>query len=156
MFPVASFRPLVARPQAVAGPRVHTSMVRQQRIIHVDMDAFYASIEQRDDPSLMGRPVIVGGAGKRGVVAAASYEVREFGVRSAMPSVEARRRCPDAVFIKPRMAHYQAVSAQIFRIFRGFTPLIEGLSLDEAFLDVTDSRKALGTARDIGGQSKPG
>ncbi len=124
-------------------------MIRQQRILHVDMDAFYASIEQRDDPALRGRPVIVGGDGKRGVVAAASYEVREFGVRSAMPSVEARRRCPAAVFVKPRMAHYQAVSTQIFRIFSSVTPLIEGLSLDEAFMDVTDSRKALGSAHQI-------
>lgn len=129
-------------------------MVGRRRIIHIDMDAFYASIEQRDDPELRGRPVIVGGAGNRGVVAAASYEVREFGVRSAMPSTEARRRCPDAVFIKPRMSHYQAVSAQIFRVFRRYTPLVEGLSLDEAFLDVSDSQKALGSAESIGRKIK--
>ncbi len=138
----------------VAGLRVHTSMVGRRRIIHIDMDAFYASIEQRDNPELRDCPVIVGGSGGRGVVAAASYEVREFGVRSAMPSVEAKRRCPDAVFIKPRMSHYQAVSRQIFRIFRGYTPLVEGLSLDEAFLDVTDSQKAQGDAESIGHKIK--
>ncbi len=125
-------------------------MVGRRRIIHVDMDAFYASIEQRDDPELRGRPVVVGGAGNRGVVAAASYEVRKFGVRSAMPAREARRRCPEAVFVKPRMGHYQVVSAQIFRIFRKFTPLVEGLSLDEAFLDVTESQAAMGDAESIG------
>ncbi|HSQ70564.1 MAG TPA: DNA polymerase IV [Steroidobacteraceae bacterium] len=106
-------------------------------ILHVDMDAFYASIEQRDDASLRGRPVIVGGTGGRGVVAAASYEVRSFGVRSAMPIKEALRRCPQAVCIRPRMAHYASVSRQIFGIFNEFTPLVQGLSLDEAFLDVT-------------------
>ncbi len=108
-------------------------------ILHVDMDAFYASIEQRDDASLRGRPVIVGGTGARGVVAAASYEVRRFGVRSAMPVREALRRCPQALCVPPRMAHYQAVSRQIFGIFDEFTPLVQGLSLDEAFLDVTAS-----------------
>ncbi len=125
-------------------------MAGRRRIIHIDMDAFYASIEQRDNPELRGCPVVVGGAGNRGVVAAASYEVRKFGVRSAMPSVEARRRCPQAVFIKPRMSHYRAVSAQIFRVLGRYTPLVEGLSLDEAFLDVTDSQKALGDASVIG------
>ncbi len=106
-------------------------------ILHVDMDAFYASIEQRDDAALRGRPVIVGGTGGRGVVAAASYEVRAFGVRSAMPMREALRRCPQAVCVQPRMSHYQAISRQIFGIFNEFTPLVQGLSLDEAFLDVT-------------------
>ncbi len=129
-------------------------MVGRRRIIHIDMDAFYASIEQRDNPDLRGCPVIVGGAGGRGVVAAASYEVREFGVRSAMPSAEARKRCPDAIFVKPRMSHYQAVSRQIFRIFHKYTPLVEGLSLDEAFLDVTDSQKAQGDAESIGRRIK--
>ena len=118
-------------------------------ILHVDMDAFYASVEQRDDPSIRGRPVIVGGTGSRGVVAAASYEVRKFGVRSAMPMREALRRCPDAVCVRPRISHYQAVSRQIFEIFRGYTPLVQGLSLDEAFLDVSASIAAFGAAESI-------
>jgi DNA polymerase-4 len=118
-------------------------------ILHVDMDAFYASVEQRDDRSIRGRPVIVGGTGPRGVVAAASYEVRKFGVRSAMPMREALRRCPDAICIRPRMTHYQSVSRQIFAVFAEYTPLVEGLSLDEAFLDVTASIAAFGPARDI-------
>jgi DNA polymerase-4 len=118
-------------------------------ILHVDMDAFYASIEQRDNPALRGKPVIVGGTGGRGVVAAASYEVRPFGVRSAMPVREALQRCPHAICIQPRMNHYRDVSQQIFKVFHEFTPLVEGLSLDEAFLDVTHSQSALGTAADI-------
>ncbi len=108
------------------------------------MDAFYASVEERDRPELQGLPIIVGGTGGRGVVAAASYAVRRFGVRSAMPMREALRRCPQAVCIHPRMARYQEVSQQVFAIFDAFTPLVEGLSLDEAFLDVTASLRLLG------------
>ena len=117
-------------------------------ILHVDMDAFYTSVEQRDNPELRGKPVVVGG-GNRGVVAAASYEVREFGVRSAMPMADALRRCPELIRISPRMARYKAVSKQIFEIFREFTPLVEGLSLDEAYLDVTASLTLLGPAATI-------
>ena len=118
-------------------------------ILHVDMDAFYASVEQRDRPELRGLPVIVGGGGPRGVVAAASYEVRKFGVHSAMPTREALRRCPDAVVVMPRIGHYSAVSQQIFAVFNEFTPLVQGLSLDEAFLDVTASASALGDGETI-------
>jgi DNA polymerase IV len=123
-------------------------------ILHVDMDAFYASIEQRDNPALRGKPVIVGGTGGRGVVAAASYEVRPFGVRSAMPVREALQRCPQAICVQPRMSHYREVSQQIFKVFHEFTPLVEGLSLDEAFLDVTHSQSAMGSAADIAAQIK--
>ena len=110
-------------------------------VLHVDMDAFYASVEQHDDPRLAGLPLIVGGIGPRGVVAAASYEVRKFGVRSAMPMRQALERCPQALCVRPRMARYQEVSRVIFTIFNEFTPLVQGLSLDEAFLDVTASRE---------------
>jgi DNA polymerase IV len=110
-------------------------------VLHVDMDAFYASVEQHDDPRLAGLPVIVGGNGPRGVVAAASYEVRKFGVRSAMPTRQALERCPQAVCVRPRMARYQEVSRVVFAIFYEFTPLVQGLSLDEAFLDVSASRE---------------
>jgi DNA polymerase-4 len=123
-------------------------------ILHVDMDAFYASVEQRDRPELRGRPVIVGGGDNRGVVAAASYEVRQFGVHSAMPTREALRRCPDAIVVPPRIAHYAAVSKQIFAVFHEFTPLVQGLSLDEAFLDVTASLTAFGTAEHIAREIK--
>ena len=119
-------------------------------ILHVDMDAFYASVEQRDNPELRGKPLVVGGGDNRGVVAAASYESRVFGVRSAMPMAEARRRCPDLLRVAPRMSHYKAVSDQIFDVFREFSPLVEGLSLDEAFLDVTASLKLFGSGRKIG------
>jgi DNA polymerase-4 len=108
-----------------------------RRIIHIDMDAFYASVEQRDNPALRGLPVAVGGSKERGVVAAASYEARTFGVRSAMASVTARRKCPDLVFVPPRFDVYKAVSRQIHAIFARYTPLIQPLSLDEAYLDVT-------------------
>ena len=117
-----------------------------RKIIHVDMDAFYASVEQRDDPSLRGRPVAVGHAAARGVVAAASYEARAFGVKSALPSITALRRCPELVFVPPRFDVYKAVSRQIHGIFAEYTSLIQPLSLDEAYLDVTKNLAGLPTA----------
>ncbi|MBA2919797.1 DNA polymerase IV [Sphingomonas sp. MAH-20] len=118
-----------------------------RKIIHIDMDAFYASVEQRDDPALRGRPVAVGSAQARGVVAAASYEARKFGVRSAMPSSTALRRCPELVFVWPRFDVYRAVSSQIRAILLDYTDLVEPLSLDEAYLDVSEDRRGLGSAR---------
>ena len=118
-------------------------------VLHVDMDAFYASVEQHDDPRLAGQPLIVGWDGGRGVVAAASYEVRRFGVHSAMPMSTALRLCPQAVCVRPRMARYQEVSGVVFGVFREVTPLVQGLSLDEAFLDVTASLELLGGAVEI-------
>lgn len=117
-----------------------------RKIIHVDMDAFYASVEQRDDPGLRGRPVAVGHGARRGVVAAASYEARAFGVRSAMPSTTALRKCAHLVFVPPRFEVYKSVSRQIHAIFADYTPLIEPLSLDEAYLDVTENLRGLPTA----------
>ena len=128
---------------ALAGP------VRQRKIIHIDMDAFFASVEQRDNPQLRGKPVAVGGSHERGVVAAASYEARKFGVRSAMPSVTAKRRCPDLIFVKPRFDIYMAVSLRIREIFAEYTPIIEPLALDEAYLDVTLNLKGIASATKI-------
>jgi DNA polymerase-4 len=126
----------------------------QRSILHVDMDAFYASVEQRDNPDLRGKPLVVGGGNNRGVVAAASYEARKFGVRSAMPMREAMRRCPELVRVPPRMHHYEKISEEVFAIFREFSPLVEGLSLDEAFLDVSASRSLFGSDLAIARQIK--
>ena len=120
-----------------------------RKIIHIDMDAFFASVEQRDNPELCGKPVAVGGSSARGVVAAASYEARKYGVRSAMPSVTAKRRCPDLIFVRPRFDAYREVSQQIRAIFAEYTSLVEPLSLDEAYLDVTEDLKGIGVATRI-------
>ncbi len=117
-----------------------------KKIIHIDMDAFFASVEQLDNPELRGKPVAVGGSGERSVVAAASYEARKFGVRSAMPSVMAKRLCPDLIFVKHNFERYNEVSASVFEIFREYTDIVEPLSIDEAFLDVTKDKKEIGSA----------
>jgi DNA polymerase IV len=117
---------------------VFVSGGRLRKIIHIDMDAFYASVEQRDNPDLRGKPVAVGGSRERGVVAAASYEARAFGVHSAMPSITAKRKCPDLIFVRPRFDAYKAISLQIREIFAAYTPIIEPLSLVEASLDVSE------------------
>ena len=122
---------------------------RPRKIIHIDMDAFYASVEQRDNPELRGKPVAVGGSRERGVVAAASYEARRFGIHSAMASVTAKRKCPELVFVKPRFDAYKAVSLQIRALFAEYTNLIEPLSLDEAYLDVTENLKGIAYATTI-------
>src|ERR1700720_3737056 len=126
--------------------RVSDGPARQRKILHIDMDAFFASVEQRDNPELRGKPVAVGGSRERGVVAAASYEARQFGVRSAMPSLTAKRKCPDLIFAKPRFDVYKAISLQIRSIFAEYTPIIEPLSLDEAYLDVTANLKGIASA----------
>jgi DNA polymerase-4 len=125
-------------------------VTNKRLILHADMDAFYASVEQRDEPELRGKPVIVGGRDRRGVVAAASYEARKFGIRSAMPVAEALRRCPDAICVRPRIAHYREVSREVFAVFADITPVLQGLSLDEAFLDVSDVLHLHGTAQQLG------
>jgi DNA polymerase IV len=122
---------------------------RSRAILHLDLDAFYASVEQLDDPGLRGRPVVVAGPSQRGVVCAASYEARRFGVRSAMPTAHARRLCPQGVFLRPRFSRYEELSERVFGIYRRFTPLVEPLSLDEAFLDVTESEALHGSGRAI-------
>jgi DNA polymerase-4 len=120
-----------------------------RKVIHIDMDAFFASVEQRDHPELRGKPVAVGGPLERGVVAAASYEARKFGVRSAMPSVTARRKCPELIFVKPRFEVYKQISLQTRAIFAEHTPIFEPLSLDEAYLDVTDNLQGIASATEI-------
>src|SRR5215510_2709374 len=122
---------------------------RPRKIIHIDMDAFYASVEQRDNPELRGKPVAVGGSRERGVVAAASYEARQFGVHSAMPSITAKRKCPDLIFVKPRFDAYKAISLQIREIFAAYTPIIEPLSLDEAYPAATENLKGIRLATQI-------
>jgi DNA polymerase-4 len=123
--------------------------VSWRKIIHIDMDAFYASVEQRDNPSLRGKPLAVGGSRQRGVVAAASYEARRFGVHSAMPSITAARKCPGLIFVKPRFEVYRQVSEQIREIFYKYTDLVEPLSLDEAYLDVTHNKQSVALATEI-------
>ena len=132
-----------------ADPERRLTTAPHRKIIHIDMDAFSASVEQRDNPELRGKPVAVGGSAERGVVAAASYEARKFGVRSAMPSLTAKRQCPDLIFVKPRFEVYKEISRQIRDIFAEHTAIIEPLSLDEAYLDVTENLQGIPLARDI-------
>ena len=125
-----------------------------RKIIHIDMDAFFASVEQLDNPELRGKPVAVGGSGERHVVASASYEARKFGVRSAMPSITAKKLCPDLIFVRHRFERYHEVSNQIHEIFREYSDLVEPLSIDEAFIDVTNDSKDIGSATIIARQIK--
>src|SRR5205807_8516178 len=137
---------------ASAGGCSDLEFERPRKIIHIDMDAFYASVEQRDNPELRGKPVAVGGSRERGGVAAASYEARKFGVQSAMPSVTARRKCPDLIFVKPRFDVYKEVSLQIRAIFAEHTSTVEPLSLDEAYLDMTENLQDIASATEIAEQ----
>src|SRR5271170_7604498 len=133
-----------------AKTRGDDGMAQWPRVIaHADMDAFYASVEVLDDPTLRGKPVIVGGLGGRGVVTSASYEARKFGVRSAMPAAEAHRLCPDGIFLRGRMSRYVELSKQVRAIFDRFSPVVEPLSLDEAFLDLTGTARLLGDPIDV-------
>src|SRR5246500_562159 len=141
-------RPEMGTEEGAGGPTAEAA-VGSRKIIHVDMDAFYASVEQRDNPELRGKPVAVGGSRERGVVAAASYEARKFGVHSAMPSITAKRKCPDLIFVRPRFDAYKAISLQIREIFAEYTPIIGPLSLDEAYLDVTENLKGIVSATQI-------
>ena len=125
-----------------------------RKIIHIDMDAFYASVEQRDNPEYRGKPLAVGRAEERGVVAAASYEARHYGIHSAMSSVRAMKLCPDLIFVPGRMSHYKSISGQIHEIFHDYTDIIEPLSLDEAFLDVTENKRGFTLAVDIAKEIK--
>lgn len=133
----------------MAGDLLEPQDAAPRKIVHVDMDAFYASVEQRDDPALRGRPVVVAWKGKRSVICAASYEARQFGVRSAMPAVTAERLCPQAIFVPPDFTRYKAVSRAVREIFQRHTDLIEPLSLDEAYLDVTENKTGLPTATKV-------
>jgi DNA polymerase-4 len=144
---VTSSKPIYYR--AMTSVSANAKANTDRKIIHVDMDAFFASVEQRDNPQLRGKPVAVGGSAKRGVVAAASYEAREFGVRSAMPSITAAKRCPALIFVPHRFEVYRAVSQQIREIFARYSDLVEPLSLDEAYLDVTDDKQQVGTATQV-------
>jgi len=152
----AAVRDCRAEPEPAANLRTVNlpmdSSSTPRKIVHIDMDAFYASVEQRDNPELRGKPVAVGYPEARGVVAAASYEARKFGVHSAMPSVTAKRKCPELIFVKPRFDAYRAVSQQIQAIFAEYTPLIEPLSLDEAYLDVTENLKGMEIATEVAEQ----
>lgn len=134
--------------------RPFVQMSNNRKIIHIDMDAFYASVEQRDNPELKGKPIAVGHAEKRGVVAAASYEARRYGVRSAMSSIKAKKLCPQLIFVEGRMNVYKSISAQIHDIFHEYTDIIEPISLDEAFLDVTENKKGIELAVDIAKEIK--
>jgi DNA polymerase-4 len=142
----------MAEPELNRTEGLEFGLERPRKIIHIDMDAFYASVEQRDNPELRGKPAAVGGSQARGVVAAASYEAHKFSVRSAMPSVIARRKCPDLIFVKPRFDIYKEVSLQIRAIFAQYTPIIEPLSLDEAYLDVTENLQGIASATEIAEQ----